>query len=92
VIETSWGSKSLAAAGGMPARRLNATQPQALNSTQPRASQRGATAGVAPSGGRGVQRLGRVMRMRMRVEIMGSPNCRIVGESQPVLVLLDLWR
>jgi hypothetical protein len=27
--------------------------------------------------------------MRMRVEIMGSPNCRIVGESQAVLVLLD---
>eukprot|EP01047_Picozoa_sp_COSAG01_P026603 COSAG01_NODE_1720_length_9391_cov_27.761085_6_plen_142_part_00 len=27
--------------------------------------------------------------LRVRVEIMGSQNCRIVGESQPVLIMID---
>jgi hypothetical protein len=28
-------------------------------------------------------------RIRVRVEIMGSQKCRIVGKSQPVLVMID---
>jgi hypothetical protein len=27
--------------------------------------------------------------VRVRVEIMGSPNCGIVGKSQPVLAMID---
>jgi hypothetical protein len=27
--------------------------------------------------------------IRVRVEIMGSSNCRIVGESQPVLIMIN---
>jgi hypothetical protein len=27
--------------------------------------------------------------LRVRVEIMGSQKCRIVGESQPVLIMID---
>jgi|EP01049_Picozoa_sp_SAG25_P006970 hypothetical protein len=74
----------------MRTRRQQCQQPRARkHAVAELRIQRGKLSPAHATAGRPAVRHTRRYDMRVRVEIMGSHNCRIVGKSQPVLVMIN---